>query len=96
MRSTSRQASLENFKIKSRLQFQYTYFSAEALFDTLNHQQEANRIYWLEDALPEIPQGLLLLNYATEFSNPKDRESGKKQNQKVYPSSPPQKPPKFK
>lgn len=41
MHSTSWRASTENFKIKSRLQLQYMYFSVEALFDTLNHQQEA-------------------------------------------------------
>jgi len=31
MLSTVQQASLENFKIKSRLHFQYVFFSAEAL-----------------------------------------------------------------
>jgi len=38
----------------------------------------SDRLYWLEDMIPETPQGLLLLNYATEFSNSKDGESGKK------------------
>lgn len=41
MHSTLWQASLENFKIKSRLQLQYVYFSAEALFGILYQQQEA-------------------------------------------------------
>lgn len=80
MHSTLWQASLENFKIKSRLQLQYVYFSAEALFGILfwhiiSAARSSDRLYWLEDTLPAVPQGLLLLNYATEFSNPKDGEA---------------------
>ena len=52
------------------------YFSVETLWRILSAVSSSDRLYWLEDTIAAIRQGLLLLNYTTEFSNPKDGESG--------------------
>lgn len=89
-------SKLRKFKTESRLQLQYVYFSAETLWHIISGVSSSDRLHCLEDTICAIRQGLLLLNYTTEFSNPKDGESGQgsggreEQNQNFYPSSPPQ------
>lgn len=56
-------ASLENFKIKSRLHLQHVYSSAEAFSGIWNQQSEALTVYWLQYTVPETPYGLLFLSY---------------------------------
>lgn len=59
---------------------EHVFLSRSFFWYTKSAARRSDRLYCLEDTLPETPLGLLLLNYATEFSNPKDGQSGKKAN----------------